>query len=78
MENGTTGLFNIIYHKFTDCEQHNRNGWNHYHIYQFTGETYEKLDDALGKAHSFFGPMFLRASGYSEEVERYPDRSKNK
>lgn len=67
----------IIYHKFTEAESHNRNGWNHYHIYKLDGKEYVKCNTLLGKAHSFFGPRFLRKSGYGDEVERYPDRSKN-
>lgn len=70
--------YQIGYHKFLETEKNTINDFNHYHVFE-----YRKLKDGeykydvvlkgpIHKAHSFFGPMFLKLT--NGIIERLPTK----
>jgi len=76
-DNNKDNRYKIGYHNFLKTETHNMNGWNHYHIFERKENgDYDELEHGLdSKAHSFFGPMFLRQAPYINDCDRFPQMS---
>lgn len=68
-----------LYHSFLGTEHRNMNGWDHFHIGERNAETgkLQELNNGLDKkAHSFFGPMYLRKAPGVDELDEYPSNKK--
>lgn len=77
--------YRLEYHPFLTKDEHSMNGWNHYHVFQKNPNWPKNNEDEfipvennpVRKAHSFFGPMFLRKTAYGKDYDGYPEMRKN-
>ena len=88
MQNGGSSLissdhneinYKVGYHNFLKTESVTLNGWNHYHIFKkyISDDQKESYFSKIktgpeSKAHSFFGPMYLKTNDNSN-YECYPE-----